>query len=454
MAGQAGLVRAPVVGQGAAVAGPALAAHAAVADGTAQPGAELVAAAGPGGGHFGVADVAVPAAHLLGGVPGGHVDQGGVGGLGGPDPFAGRHPHLLAALAAAAADDLVPGVFGVGQDLIDQREGPAGRGAGGRVGDRVGGQPGPDGGLAQVLADAPLVDQGDDRRVDRVGDEPGFGAAFGGLGRDGVRVAFPGVAGRDLAEVPPGEGMFLQPVPHFVFELEPEPFGDTLLNAPDQDGGRVDPFDAERLVGGEYRDALILEFFFQFQRVVHAAGAALNFLTHHEREIRRRGFRLVQKIGDAAVAGDPGGGGHLPGVLVAPVFQVIPARFDVPVVGHDLAALGQPGVGVADLAAHRGDRVLKPLVGGAAQERHRDQLGGPGGGGEGLGDVCCGGGHLPNSFTSRPVRACAGGPSAVVPGSRRPGARPVPWLSARSLSLPCTGLSSRPAFPLSSDYMR
>ena len=131
VAGQAGVVRAPVVGEGADGAGPALAAHAAVADGTVQPGAELVAAAGPGGGHFGVADVAVPAADPLGGVPGGHVDQGGVGGFGGPDPFTGRHPHLFAGLAAAAADHLVAGVFGVGQDLIDQREGPAGAGPGG-----------------------------------------------------------------------------------------------------------------------------------------------------------------------------------------------------------------------------------------------------------------------------------------------------------------------------------
>ena len=127
----------------------------------------------------------------------------------------------------------MPGVFGVGQDLIDQGQGPPG-GAGGRVGDRVGGQPGADGGLAQVPVDPPAVDLADDRPVDRVGGQAGFGAAFGGFDGVGVRVSFPGVADGDFAEVPPGQGVFFQPAPDGVFELEPEPFGDALLDPADQ----------------------------------------------------------------------------------------------------------------------------------------------------------------------------------------------------------------------------
>jgi hypothetical protein len=75
-------VRAPVVDQVTVAPTAGLAAHPAVADGAVQAGAELVAVAGAGGQHLGVSDVAVPAPHALGGVPGGHVDQGGVGGLG------------------------------------------------------------------------------------------------------------------------------------------------------------------------------------------------------------------------------------------------------------------------------------------------------------------------------------------------------------------------------------
>jgi hypothetical protein len=84
---------------------------------------------------------------------------------------------------------------------------------------RVGGQPGADGGLAQVLADAPGVDAGDNRPVDRVFDEPGLGAAFGSLDGVGVRVLLAGVADGNLAEVPAGQGMFFQPAGKAVEDL-------------------------------------------------------------------------------------------------------------------------------------------------------------------------------------------------------------------------------------------
>jgi hypothetical protein len=129
--------------------------------------------------------------------------------------------------------------------------------------------------------------------------------------------------------------------------LEPEPFGDALLDPADQNGGRVDPFHAERLIGGEQRDPLVGQFAFQFQRVIHAAGGALNILTHHKREIGRRGFCLIQQIGDAAVTRDPGGGGGLPGVPVAPVFQVAAARFDVRARDFGLTCAAHPSTAPA-----------------------------------------------------------------------------------------------------------
>jgi len=70
-----------------------------------------------------------------------------------------------------------------------------------------------------MLTDPPPVDQRDDRAVDGVFGEPGFGAAFGGLDRVGVRVLLAGVADGDLAEVPAGQGMFFQPAGKAVEDL-------------------------------------------------------------------------------------------------------------------------------------------------------------------------------------------------------------------------------------------
>jgi len=78
------VVRAPVVGVGRAVGRAAAgnAAHPAAADFAPEAGAELVAAAGSGGGGFGVPGGAVLGSGVLGGVPGGLVHEGVVGGLG------------------------------------------------------------------------------------------------------------------------------------------------------------------------------------------------------------------------------------------------------------------------------------------------------------------------------------------------------------------------------------
>lgn len=121
----------------------------------------------------------------------------------------------------------------------------------------VGGQPGTDGRLAQLVLHSPGVDRGDDGRVHRVGDEPGFDPAFGGFDRVGVGVAFAVVADGDGADVPAVEGVFFQPVPDLAFQLEPVPSGHALLDPADENHGGVDAFDVEGLVGGEQRDALV-----------------------------------------------------------------------------------------------------------------------------------------------------------------------------------------------------
>ena len=92
---------------------------------------------------------------------------------------------------------------------------------------------------------------GDDRGAVRVEGEPGFGAALGGLERDRVRDPVGQVAVGRGADVPPVHAMLDEPFPDFLFQLEPVPFRDALLDPADEDGGGVDAFDVGGLVGGE-----------------------------------------------------------------------------------------------------------------------------------------------------------------------------------------------------------
>jgi len=178
--------------------------------------------------------------------------------------------------------------------------------------------------------------------------------------------------------------VFFETFPDFVFELDPVPFRDALLNPPDQHRCRVDAFDLGGFVGGEQRDALSVEFFFQFQRAEHIPRRAFDVFTDDGGERRRGGFGLVDQVGDAAVAGDARVGERAPGVAVPALVQVDPAGFHVPVAGGDLPSFGQPFGAGADLPPQGCQRVLQQQGGGAGQDRHRDGLGWPGGGGDGL----------------------------------------------------------------------
>jgi hypothetical protein len=208
----AGVVGAPVVGVDGGVVGVGAgdAAHPPFADLAPQPPPVGIPAADPLSGLFGVLDVAPRDPDRLGGVPGGLVDQGGMGGLPGPDPLLGRDGDDFAGGdLVAAAEDLVAGVFGVGEDFVDRGQGPAPVRVGRRVGEGVGVEPAPDGRDAEPVGDPPPVDLPDHRGALRVFGEAGFGAALSGFHRVGVGVPLGDIAVGDGADVPAVEVMFL-----------------------------------------------------------------------------------------------------------------------------------------------------------------------------------------------------------------------------------------------------
>jgi hypothetical protein len=165
--------------------------------------------------------------------------------------------HRDGAAFAAAADDLISGVFGVAEHGGHAADGPSGLGVRRRAGGRVGVQPGGDGVDAELAVHAPREDAGHDGGAGRVEGEAGFGEALGGLGRVGVGDPLGLVPVGHAADVVPGGGVLPEPFPGLLLELEPEPFGHALLDPADQDGGRADAGQVGGLVGGEQRDALI-----------------------------------------------------------------------------------------------------------------------------------------------------------------------------------------------------
>src|SRR5580692_10684392 len=96
-----------------------------------------------------------------------------------------------------------------------------------------------------------------------------------------------------------------------------------------------------------------------------------------------RGSGFGEQVGQAPVAGDPGGRERLVRLAAAALFQVQAAGFHVPVVPGDVPAGRQPFAAAPDLPGQRRDRVLEFGGGGPGQDGDRDRLGGgvgPGGG--------------------------------------------------------------------------
>ena len=257
---------------------------------------------------------------------------------------------------------------------MDELRGPAGQ-AGGRVPGGVGVQPGGDGRRAEVVDDPPGEDLHHDRGADRVQGEAGFGAALGGFDRDRVGDPVGDVPVGGWAGVPAFQGMVDESFPAFLLQGEPVPFRDALLDPPDQNGVLVHAFDVDGLVGGEQRDALAGELFFDPQRGEGVAGGAFDVFDDDGGEFRDGCFGVLQQVGQAAVAGDAEAGELPPGVVVAALFQVQAAGFDVPVPGGDEPAGRQPFLRGADLTAQRRGRVLQDQGGGPAEERDRDRFG-------------------------------------------------------------------------------
>ncbi len=161
------------------------------------------------------------------------------------------------AAPAAAAEDLIPGVLGIAEDGGHPAETPSGGRVGGRVGGWVGVQPRGDGVDAELVIGAPGVDLRHDGGPVRVQHQAGFSTALSGFERVRVRHPVREVPVGDGANIPPFGGVFLEPFPCFFLELQPEPFGDTLLDPPDENGGRADPGEIGRLIGGKQQDPLI-----------------------------------------------------------------------------------------------------------------------------------------------------------------------------------------------------
>jgi hypothetical protein len=170
--------------------------------------------------------------------------------------------------------------------------------------------------------------------------------------------------------------MLDQPFPDLLLQLQPVPFRDALLDAADQDGGGVDAFDVGGLVGGEQRDALPGEFFFQFQGVEHVPAGPLDVLADHGGEPGRGRGGLAQQVGHPPVTREAGLGELLVGIALAAVLQVDAAGLDIPVHGGDEPAGRQPFPGRSELAAQRRAGVLERERGGPADERDRDRFGG------------------------------------------------------------------------------
>ncbi len=168
--------------------------------------------------------------------------------------------------------------------------------------------------------------------------------------------------------------MLDQPFPDLLFQLEPVPFRDALLDPPHQDRGRIHAFDVGGLVGGEKRYSLPGEFFLQLQRVEHVPAGPLDILAHHGGEFRGRGCGLAEQVGHAPVAGQVRAGEGPPAVALTAGFQVNPAGLDVPVDSGDEPPRGQPGAGGAELPVQRRTGVLQRQGGGPADERDRDRL--------------------------------------------------------------------------------
>jgi hypothetical protein len=161
-----------------------------------------------------------------------------------------------------------------------------------------------------------------------------------------------------------------QALPGFLFDLEPVPFRDALLDPADQDAAGVHAFQVDRLVGGQQRNPGIVQLAFQLERVECVPPGAFDVLADHGGEPGVRPGGFGEQVRDPAVTRDA----HVEPFVraaVAALLQVHAARFDVPEPGGDK----RPGRGLllrrAGLPPHRRHRVLDHSGAGAAEERQR-----------------------------------------------------------------------------------
>ena len=204
------------------------------------------------------------------------------------------------------------------------------------------------------MLDAVVVeDRVDDRRLDRVGDEPVFLLAVAGLVGVGVGVGFELVAvGGRAAGVPALADALFHAAAALFDQVADVPFGDALFDAAGEDRGRVA---GHRLVGRKQPMSRCSS-----SRSIRVASAVMresrSMLSTMTASKRVCGGG-VQEFGEAAVAGQ----GEPEGVAVAAVAaldELFAAALDVPV-GRDDHAAGSAAVS-SQAASWRGSESEGP----------------------------------------------------------------------------------------------
>lgn len=233
-------------------------------------------------------------------------------------------------------------------------------------------QPVGDGLVGEALGDAPHEDGVHGRAAHRVGNEPGFGQALVAFGGHRMRHLVARVAIRGHADVPALGGVLAETVPGQLEHLADVPLGQHLLRPAHQDLGRLASRRLYALIGGEDRHADAFQVVFDAGRLVHEPSDAIHALADHRIETPILARRLLQQVGQAAIAGND----EVELVVGAgpAVGEVLAAGLDVPVEGDDHRVGRQRHPAVPQLAGQRDGRVLQLVARGARRERDIERV--------------------------------------------------------------------------------
>ncbi|MFC4130670.1 hypothetical protein ACFOZ4_08630 [Hamadaea flava] len=185
-----------------------------------------------------------------------------------------------------------------------------------------------------------------------------------------MRMTFPDISVRRLADVPALCRVLHEPFPREFQHLQDVPLGNGLLDPPGQNRGgvlratssaRANRIAVDAFVRSKEGDAGLFEFVLDLRAVVGRASDPLNGLADDRDEPPVRPLGLREKVSDAAVARHRDVEG-LVGVALTAQVQERPARFDVVEVSHDHEAGRQLDVHAVQLTRDR-ERGILPVLG-------------------------------------------------------------------------------------------